>query len=88
MLDPPSGVGITFQVMTVSRQSTGDEDPVDTFLKGAQQDQLLNPSGAGHQNHLDRGRILQTQTAGEVRRGIGTVFTAVGRDLNSVCFHP
>ena len=40
-------VHITFQVMTVARQSTRDHDPISTFLKGLQDHQYIQPSGAG-----------------------------------------
>ncbi len=33
LCDAPFGVGITFQVMTVALQSTGDHDAIDSLLE-------------------------------------------------------
>ncbi len=44
---PAFGVGITFQVMAVAGQSTGDKHAVNAFLEGVQHHQHVDPAGAG-----------------------------------------
>jgi hypothetical protein len=41
------GVQITFQVMTLARQSAGNHHAVGTVLKGTQQVQHVKPASAG-----------------------------------------
>jgi hypothetical protein len=64
LLHSAAGVDITFQVMTVTLQSTRDESGVDSFFEGSQQMQSVHPAGARHFDDLDRGRILEAQAPG------------------------
>jgi hypothetical protein len=79
--DPPFCIRITFQVMTVSRQSTRRHHAIGAFFKGQQNLQDIQFTGAGHQHHFDLRGILHPQPAGKVCGCVSTVFAAKGNDL-------
>ena len=53
-----AGVGITFQVMAVTGQSTRNEHAVGTILEGSQDVQRVDPTAAEKLDDLDRSRVL------------------------------
>jgi hypothetical protein len=57
-LHAASGVYITFQVMTVTGQSTGDHNAVSATLKSMQYLKRIHTSGAGDFDDFDLRRIL------------------------------
>ena len=83
--DSAFGVGVTFQVMAVSGQSTGDHHAVGAILDGVQHVEHVEPAGAGHLYNLDRRWILHAQPAGQIGRRVGAVLAAVGDDVKSCC---
>jgi hypothetical protein len=78
---PASGIAITFQVMTITFQSTSNHDAIDAILQCMQHYGHIQPSRTRQLYNLDSRGILQPQTASQIRGSIGTVFAAVSDNL-------
>jgi hypothetical protein len=77
----PSGVIITFQVMTVSGVSPGDPDPIGAVAKSSQNKLRVHPGGARDPYDPDIGRVLEAAYAREISRTITTPVTEKSRNL-------
>ena len=77
----PSGVIITFQVMTVSRVSPGDPDPIGPMAESGQNKFLVHPGGARDPDDPDIGRVLEAAYACKISRTITTPITEKSRNL-------
>ena len=77
----PSGVEITFQVMTFAFQSTRYQHAVGAVLESAQDIQHIEFAGAGQLDDLDRGRIFQAHRPGQIGGGVSAVVAAERDDV-------
>jgi len=77
-------VEITFQVMTVAFQSTGDHYTVSAILESSQNIQGIQLAGTGQFDDFDGRRIFQPHRTSQVCGSISTVVAAKGDDIGSV----
>jgi hypothetical protein len=86
-----AGVYITFQVMTVSGQSTCDKDAVNPIFEGSQEVEDIHSPTAGNFDDFDGRGVLKAQAAREIRSIIGTVRTRkaykLGFKFSHIEFH-
>jgi hypothetical protein len=75
------GAQITFQVMTVSGQSTRDHHTVGAIFKGSKGIEYVEFAGAGQFDYLHRRRVLEAQAPGQVGGGVSTMPAAKGDDV-------
>ncbi|GAM11873.1 hypothetical protein OR1_04197 [Geobacter sp. OR-1] len=68
---PPPGVEVAGHVVAVARVATGNQDAVGPFLEGPQDEDRVDPAGAGELHHPDIARVLHPAGAGQVGPGIG-----------------
>jgi hypothetical protein len=76
--DPPAGIEITCQVMTISRQSAGRQHPVSAALKGVEHLNKVQPPGAWNLDNLEVRRVLDPQRTGQIGGGVCAMTTAKG----------
>jgi hypothetical protein len=81
VFDPSFRCGITFQVMTISRQSAGDHHPIHTALKSLKETQIVDTPTAGQQDNLGLRRILHAQPASQIGGCVGAMLAAQGKDF-------
>jgi hypothetical protein len=67
--------------MTIALQSTGYHYAVSAILKSPQGVYRVKLARAGQLDHLDGGRVLDTQAAGQVGRSVGAVSTTKSNDI-------
>ncbi len=79
--DPPFCPHITFQVMTVSDQSTCHHNAVSSFFESLQDMQSIQLARAGKPDYLDIGGVLHTERARQISGRIGAVVAAESDDL-------
>jgi hypothetical protein len=77
----PSGVIITFQVMTVSRVSPGNPDPIGAMAEGGQNKLRVHPCGTRDPDDPDIGRVLEATYACKISRTITAPVTEKSRNL-------
>jgi hypothetical protein len=83
VFDSSAGFEITFQVMTIAFQSAGHHHAIGAVLKRAQSVKDIELAGAGQLDDLDRGRIFEAQTAGQVGGGISAIVARERDDLGT-----
>ena len=67
-----SGVVITFQVMAVSRMSARDPNSISPLSKSCQEKLRIHPTGTGHPDGSEVGRVLQTANSRQIRCAVRT----------------
>jgi hypothetical protein len=81
------GVGITFQVMAVARQSTGDHDAIGAVFECSQDMKDIHAPTAHNFDDLDRRRVLDTQATREVSSIVGAMAATECDDLRLEICH-
>jgi hypothetical protein len=81
MMNPSCCIGITFQVMTLSLESTGDEDAVNALFEGPKHIDVIELSRAGHADDLDARWVSKAHDPGQVCRGKRAVMASQGDNV-------
>ena len=75
------GVYITFQVMAVTGQSTGDHNAVGAVFESVQYLKRIQAAGAGNLYDFGLRRILNAQHASQICGSVCAMMATIGDDL-------
>jgi hypothetical protein len=81
ILNSATGICITFQVMAITGQSTGDHHAVGAVFEGTQDVDEIHPPGAKNFDDLDRWRVLYAKAASEISGVVGAMAATKGNDV-------
>ena len=76
-----AGDQITYQVMTITFQSNGDQYTVSAILKGPKGVQYVEPTRARQLDHFDGRRVFETKAAGQVSSRVSAVTATESNDV-------